>query len=233
MELANSCLDFGLFTNQPEAMHDFYSGQLGLRLEGTVPMGPKFKLSRYILNNSVLKLWHATDPLPPRAAAGFKTLGIADPKSGNVRTVLDPDGNQIRFVPPGHNQVDQIEFELGVSDLALSERFYRGLLGAQRIAGERYRFGRTIISLNVDPGARQIKTEPVANPPDAVAAMAGIGFRYLTIQVRDCAAEYQRLTGAGGFNPGLALTTPEAGPLVAVFIIRDPDGNWVEILQRK
>ncbi len=29
MDLANPCLDFGMFTNQPEVMHDFYNGKLG------------------------------------------------------------------------------------------------------------------------------------------------------------------------------------------------------------
>lgn len=233
MDLANSCLDFGMFTNNPEAMHNFYSGQLGLKFEGTVPMGPKFKLSRYMINDSVLKLWHATDPLPPRAAAGYKSLTVADPKATAPRTLSDPDGNQLLFVPSGHNRVDQIEFQLGVSDMALTERFYGDVLGAERIAGGRYRLGRTLVSLSADPGARQVKTEPIANPLDAVVAMSGVGFRYLTIQVRDGASEYQHLMGKGGVNPGVALMTPEAGPLVALFMVRDPDGNWVEILQRK
>ena len=153
MDLANKCLDFGMFTNSPEAMHDFYSGQLGLKFEGTVPMGPKFKLSRYMVNDSVLKLWHATDPLPPRAAAGYKSLTIADPKATAPHTVSDPDGNQLHFVAPGHSQVDQIEFQLGVSDVVLAERFYSDMLGAERLAGGRYRLGRTIVSLSADPAA--------------------------------------------------------------------------------
>jgi hypothetical protein len=61
--------------------------------------------------------------------------------------------------------------------------------------------------------------------------MSGIGLRYLTIQVRDGAAEYPRVIGKG-VNPGVALITG-AGPLPALFMVRDPDGNWVEILQRK
>jgi catechol 2,3-dioxygenase-like lactoylglutathione lyase family enzyme len=231
MDLENPCLDFGIFTNNPEAMHDFYSGQLGLNFQGTTPMGPKFKLSRYQLNGSVLKLWHAADPLPARAAAGYKSLTIADPKSSAPRTMSDPDGNQLVFVAPGHNQVDQIEFQVGVSDVALFERFYGDVLGAERIGSGRYRLGRTILSLSADAGARQVKTEPLTNPLDAVVAMSGIGFRYLTIQVRDGAAEYPRVIGKG-VNPGVALITG-AGPLPALFMVRDPDGNWVEILQRK
>lgn len=231
MNLEKNSLDFGMFTNNPDAMHAFYNGELGLKFEGTTPMGPKFKLSRYLLNGSVLKLWYAADALPPRAAAGFKSLTIADPKATAPRTLSDPDGNQLLFVPPGHNQVDQIEFQLGVSDLALSEQFYGDALGAQPIASGRYRFGQTILSLNADPGARRVKTELITNPLDAVAAMAGLGFRYITIQVRDCAAEYQHVMGKN-VNQGVAFTSG-AGNLAGLFMVRDPDGNWVEILQRK
>jgi catechol 2,3-dioxygenase-like lactoylglutathione lyase family enzyme len=230
MDLENQCLDFGMFTNQPEAMHSFYGGELGLNFQGTTPMGPKFKLSRYLLNGSVLKLWHSADPLPPRAAAGYKSLTIADPKASAPRTVNDPDGNQLTFVPSGHNQVDQIEFHLGVSDVTIAEHFYGKHLGAERIIGGRYRLGRTILTLSADPNARRVKTEALTNPLDAVVAMAGVGFRYLTIQVRDCAAEYDRLM-ATDINRGVALARP-GGPLVAIFMVRDPDGNWVEILQR-
>jgi catechol 2,3-dioxygenase-like lactoylglutathione lyase family enzyme len=229
--LDKNSLDFGMFTNQPEAMHNFYGGELGLKFEGTTPMGPKFKLSRYDLNGSVLKLWHAADPLPPRAAAGYKTLTVADPKATAPRTVSDPDGNRIVFVPPGHDGVEQIEFQLGVSDLASSERFYGDLPDAERIAGGRYRLGQTILSLSADSAARQVTTQAIANPLDAVVAMSGVGFRYLTIVVRNCAAEYERLA-AKGVNPGVALTTT-AGPLAGLFMVRDPDGNWVEVLQRK
>jgi hypothetical protein len=61
--------------------------------------------------------------------------------------------------------------------------------------------------------------------------MAGVGYRYLTIQVRDCAAEYQRVMGKD-VNQGVAFTSG-AGPLAGLFMVRDPDGNWVEVLQRK
>jgi len=230
MDLENKCLDFGLFTNHPEAMQNFYGGELGLTFQGTAPMGPKFKLSRYQLNGSVLKLWHATDPLAARASAGYKTLTVADQKAGGPRTVSDPDGNKLTFVPSGHNQVDQIEFQVGVSDVALAERFYGEQLGAERIASGRYRFGKTILTLSADPNAHRVKTEALGNPLEALAAMAGVGFRYLTIQVRDCAAEYERLM-AMDINRGVGLARP-GGALVAVFMVRDPDGNWVEILQR-
>jgi catechol 2,3-dioxygenase-like lactoylglutathione lyase family enzyme len=231
MELEKDSLDFGMFTNNPDAMHQFYSGELGLKFEGTVAMGPKFKLSRYMLNGSVLKLWHAADPLPPRAAGGFKVLTIAESKTSAPRIVRDPDGNQLQFVPPGHNRVDQIEFQMGVSDLKQSERFYAEVMGAQPMGDGRCRLGRTILTLSADPAARQIKTEAVTNPLDAVSAMAGAGIRYLTLQVRDCAAEYQHLDGKP-YNPGVAFTSG-AGNLAGLFMIRDPDGNWMEVLQRK
>jgi catechol 2,3-dioxygenase-like lactoylglutathione lyase family enzyme len=228
--LEKDALDFGLFTNQPETMHNFYSGELGLKFEGTTPMGSKFKLSRYDLNGSVLKLWHAADPLPPRAAAGFKTLTVADPKASAARTVSDPDGNKLIFVPPGHDGINQIEFQVGVSDVATCERFYGELPGAERIGAGRYRLGRTILTLSADSAARQVTTQALTNPLESIVAMSGIGFRYLTLNVRNCEAEYKRLM-AKGVNQGVSFTA-SAGPLKGLFMVRDPDGNWIEILQR-
>jgi hypothetical protein len=119
---------------------------------------------------------------PPHAAAGYKSLTITGPDTSAPRTMSDPDGNQLLFVPRGHNQVDQIEFQVGVSDVALFDRFYGDILGVERIGDGRYRLGRTILAVSADSGARQVKTEPLTNPLDAVAAMSGIGFRYLTIR---------------------------------------------------
>ena len=231
MDLEKDSLDFGMFTNHPEAMHRFYTETLGLPFQGTVPMGPKFKLSRYTLNDSILKVWHAQDPLTPRAAAGFKTLVIADPKASSTKTLTDPDGNRLELVPSGHDQVDQIEFRIGVSDPATFERFFSATIGAQRIGNGRFRLGRTILSFSADSAAYPVKAEPLSDPMDAVAAMSGVGFRYLTLQVPDCKSEYERLMGKG-INLGVALTAG-GGPVVAVFMVRDPDGNWLEVLQRK
>ena len=60
--------------------------------------------------------------------------------------------------------------------------------------------------------------------------MRGIGFRYLTIQVFDVVGEHRALLARGaseGFAPR------RLGDVAAISFVRDPDGNWIEISQRK
>jgi predicted enzyme related to lactoylglutathione lyase len=67
----------------------------------------------------------------------------------------------------------------------------------------------------------------------ATAALVGPGWRYFTVQVRDCAAEHDRVLAAGGNEGSPVMAGPAGGPTVAIFFIRDPDGNWIEVVQRK
>ena len=60
--------------------------------------------------------------------------------------------------------------------------------------------------------------------------MRGVGYRYLTIQVFDVVGEHQALL-ARGANEGSAPR--RLGDVAAISFIRDPDGNWIEISQRK
>jgi len=59
--------------------------------------------------------------------------------------------------------------------------------------------------------------------------MRATGFRYITIQVRDCDAEHRRMLAAGAAEGAPPFTL---GTVARISFIRDPDGNWVEISQR-
>ena len=63
----------------------------------------------------------------------------------------------------------------------------------------------------------------------SAGAMKARGFRYITIQVRDCDAEHARLLRAGAVE-GHPPTT--LGTTARVSFVRDPDGNWIEISER-
>jgi hypothetical protein len=79
---------------------------------------------RYLANGSVIKLMHARDPLPRRHVGGYKTLTIATSKVSLPKALADPEGNPIVLVPPGRDEVTQIEVRLGVTDVDAFERFY-------------------------------------------------------------------------------------------------------------
>ena len=137
----------------------------------------------------------------------------------------DPDGNEIELVPAGQRGVNQIEIHIGVTDEAAFENFYGDAMGAERIGAGRFKLGNTIISFRRDPAA--VRASKTAS--DAMAPMRALGLRYITIQVRDCDGEHRRLISMGVWEGTAPMTL---GKVARISMIRDPDGNFIEISQR-
>ena len=107
---------------------------------------------------------------------------------------------------------------LRVRDPDAQHDFYGRVLGLEATSDGRYRCGVSLLSFERDSRA------------DADAQMRGIGFRYLTIQVFDVVGEHHTILSRGG-NEGAAPT--RLGDVAYISFVRDPDGNWIEISQRK
>jgi len=60
--------------------------------------------------------------------------------------------------------------------------------------------------------------------------MRGIGYRYLTIQVFDVVGEHREILARGGHEGSAPV---RLGDVAYISFVRDPDGNWIEISQRK
>jgi catechol 2,3-dioxygenase-like lactoylglutathione lyase family enzyme len=229
MELAKPCIDVGLFSNRLDEMRTFYGERLRLPYEEMLPVGGGVRQYRYGLLGSVLKINHARDPLPPRAAGGYRRITISDPRTPMPFQLEDPDGNAVELVPAGQRGIKQIEIGLGVTDEGAFARFYGDMLGGEKLDERRYRIGETIVSFEHDPAARRADRGGSRSPAEAMATMRAIGFRYITIQVRDCDAEIRRLASLGVWE-GSPPTT--LGTVARIAFIRDPDGNWIEVSQR-
>ncbi|MGH9344440.1 MAG: VOC family protein [Terriglobia bacterium] len=230
MDLAKQCVDVGIFTNNLEAMQAFYGDRLGLQFESVLPVGGGMRQHRYLANGSVVKLMHSRDPLKPRAAAGYNRLVIADSKVPSPQTLSDPDGNTVELVPNGHNGVNQIEVHLAVSAPAAYDRFYLEAVGAIRLGAGRYKIGETIFSIEKSNEAKSSgPAAPFKNALEVVQAMAALGMRYVTMQVRNCDAAHQSLLAAGASE---AVAPSNFGTVARICFVRDPDGNFVEISQR-
>jgi catechol 2,3-dioxygenase-like lactoylglutathione lyase family enzyme len=229
MELARPQLDIGLFTNKLEEAQAFYGGKLGLQFESILPVGGGFNQHRYLSNGGVIKVMHSREPLAARRPGGYLRMTIASPRVTAPQTLLDQDGNNVELVPPGHNGVTQLEVVIGVSDPAAFDAFYEKGAGAQRLGAGRYKIGETIFSLVKDPAAKPATAALFANPPATVNAMAAVGIRYVTLQVRNCDAVFSAMT-EGGASPALKPAT--VLNVLRVGFVRDPDGNFVEIVQR-
>jgi lactoylglutathione lyase len=213
--LAKAALDVGLFTHQREPMLAFWQQQVGVAFSELLPLGAGLQQHRHAIGDSVLKINHSREPLAYAAAGGIRELLIARAEVSAPRTLTDPDGNRVTLVPPG--EVEQIRVELTVSDLAAHRRFYGEALALPA------RDHRTFLC-----GASQIRlTEgDAARDPQQRAA----GYRYLTLQVYDVQAAHAAILAAGGREgrPPMRL-----GDVASISFVRDPDGNWIEVSQRK
>jgi predicted enzyme related to lactoylglutathione lyase len=227
MELNRPQIDIGLFTNRIEAMKAFYAATLKLAFEAELPMGDGFRQHRYIANGSFLKLNEARDPLPRRHPGGYESLVIASNLLSQPEALHDPDGNSIVLVPPGRDDVNQVEVRIGVSDVSRFGAFYKAA-GGTDIGHDRYKIGETIFATFRHPMAKQMKPEPLANLQEVVNTIAGLGIRYVTIQVKDCDAAFKVMTEAGA---SVALTPQNFGKHTRAAEVRDPDGNLIELLQ--
>ena len=79
------------------------------------------------------------------------------------------------------------------------------------------------------PKENPIRSNRSASPMEAIGTMRAVGMRYMTVQVRDCNAEFKRLTAMGAWAGAAPVTL---GEVARICFIRDPDGNWIEISQR-
>jgi lactoylglutathione lyase len=229
MELAKRFIDVGIFTNRLDEMRAFYGERIRLPYEELLPVGGGVRQYRYGLLGSVLKINHSRDPLPPRIAGGYWMLSISDPRTPMPLTMQDPDGNDLELVPAGQRGVNQIEIHIGVTDEAAFEHFYGDALQAERLAPGRFKLGETIVSFRRDPSAVRATKSAPAGATDVIASMRAVGMRYITVQVRDCDREHRRLMSMGVSEGAAPMTL---GSVARISMIRDPDGNFIEISQR-
>jgi catechol 2,3-dioxygenase-like lactoylglutathione lyase family enzyme len=123
---------------------------------------------------------------------------------------------------------DSVDIGIFVGDINKSLDFYNGLLGLEKIEElqtgfgtlHRLRFGTTDVKL-MDPK----KVPPVG----AIGLEKQLGFRYITFVIRDlsdlCAALKDK---------GVEFTIPETQirPGTRIAMVKDPDGNIIEFVER-
>lgn len=218
MKLAKPALDVGLYTNQREAMLDFWQQRAGVPYDEMLPLGKGLQQHRHRIGESILKINHGREALPVAPAAGYRRLTLARPGINAPQLLSDPDGNAVRLVPPGFDGITQLEIVVAVRDLAATAAFYRDALQLEPLGAQRFRCGVSIVTLQADPA---VSPEPEMRAP---------GYRYLTLQVTDVVAEHAGILARGGREGSAPV---KLGEVAYISFVRDPDGNWIEISQRK
>lgn len=220
MDLAKPRVDIGLSTNGLEPMLAFWQGRAGLPFDHALPIRKGHVQHRHDARGSVLKINCHDAPLPAAPASGYRELLIAEEGRAAVESLADPEGNLLSLIPMGHEGIGQIGIRLAVRDLAAHRRFYGQALGLTEepwSGGAAFRAGETLILLQQTPDA----------PADA--GMQGPGWRYITFQVFKVDEVHAAVIAAGGRE---ALAPVTLGTTARISMVRDPDGNWIELSQR-
>jgi lactoylglutathione lyase len=217
MDLAKPHLDVGLFTNQREPQLQFWQQTAGLAYDHMGKLGGGMQQHRHHANGSIIKVNHARNPLPPAPPSGIAAVCIARPGLPAPIDLADPDGNRLRLVPPGNGGVVGIAVDLVVNNRDAHDHFWRAVMQFEPAGPGAWRCGDSLV--------RVVGEQPVARADDWRAP----GWRYTTVQVRDCLAAHAGVLQRGGTEgaPPVLL-----GTTLRMSFVRDPDGNFIELSQR-
>ena len=217
MDLAKPHLDIGLFSNQRDAQLAFWQTTVGLPYDHMGKLGGGMQQHRHHMHGSILKVNHARELLKPAPPSGLVGLRIARAGLQASVALADPDGNRVLLVPPGAQQVVGIAIELVVNNRDAHAHFWRHVMQFEQAAPGVYRCGDTLVMV--------VAEQPVARVDDWRAP----GWRYTTVQVRDCVAEHAGVLQRGGEQGAAPMLI---GDTVRMSFVRDPDGNFIELSQR-
>ena len=217
MDLAKQHMDVGLFTNRRDEQLAFWQKTVGLAFDHMGKLGGGMQQLRCHMNGSILKVNHARDPLRPAPASGIVRVRIARDGLQAPRALADPDGNRVLLVPKGHEGVSGIAVELAVGDRDAHDRFWRHVMQFESPARGVYVCGDTRVIV--------MEERPVERCDDWRAP----GWRYTTVQIRDCVAEHAGVLARGGEEGRAPMLL---GDTVRYSFVRDPDGNFIELSQR-
>jgi glyoxylase I family protein len=123
---------------------------------------------------------------------------------------------------------DSLDLGILVSDINASLKFYQDLLGLKFIEKNPVWFG-TMYRLRFGASDFKLIAPRTLPPKGPVGLEAQIGFRYVTFVIKNLSAVCAKLQ-----EKGVAFEIPEkeARPGVKIAMVRDPDGNIVEFVER-
>ncbi len=224
MKLAKPRIDIGFATNNAPPVLAFWQNEIGLPFDHIQPIRRGHKQHRHDLCGSVLKINQMYETLPNNPPSGYRELLIARDGLSQPVAHVDPEGNRATLVPPGHFGITRIGIRLNVRDVGAHARFYAEALQLPEI---------TSADLDADvraflAGDTVLIVEPSTDAPHN-AAFDGKGWRYITFQVFAVDREHAYVLAHGGHEGYSPVTL---GTTARISMVRDPDGNWIELSQR-
>jgi lactoylglutathione lyase len=217
LKLAKQALDVGFYTDQLDASLAFWQQVVQAPFREMLPLGQGLRQHRHAIDESVLKINHARDGLPMAGPCGYRGLTVARPDLAAARQLTSPEGTAVTLVPAGTGEISQLEVTVVVSHLERHRQYWGKALALPEAAPGVFAAGASRVRLQ--------QGEAVMDP-----LQRAVGFRYLTLQVFDVREAHAAVIAAGG-TEGMAPV--RLGDVAHISFVRDPDGNWLELSQRK
>ena len=215
MKLAKPCFDIGLMTDAIEAVEPFWRDRLCLLPDHVLPIEGAYAQHRYRIGDSIVKL--NARPVDAGARSGYHELLIASASATGCTSLADADGNRVSIVPVGYRGVTRIAMRILVKDLAVHRHYYASVLGLDQASENGFCVGDDLIL--IETGV----------PGELEQSLWGRGWRYLTLQIFDVRLEHARYLAKGGAS---GMPIQQLRDIARVAMVRDPDGNWLELSQR-
>ncbi|HEX7096748.1 MAG TPA: VOC family protein [Acidimicrobiales bacterium] len=216
--LARPGLDWGIPTDHGDAMREFYEKVVGLPFLDENEIIPGHDEVFYEMRGSWLKLNTSVEPLGP-AVTGYRELMMVSDVT-EPRTHVDPDGLPITLVPQGWRGIEDVGLVMSVPDVDAQRRFIvEGMLGEPVGDGGGLRVGNTVIFVEQAGG------------PMEVTPIIRRGLTMLTLIVNDLLAAHQHLIDHGASHGLRASDDPGVPGRCQFSFVRDPNGNWIELVQ--
>ncbi|MFT7599156.1 MAG: glyoxylase I family protein [Acidimicrobiales bacterium] len=125
-----------------------------------------------------------------------------------------------------------IDLGIVITDSEASLAFYRDLLGFEHVADTPMPAGMNGTMHRMQCGDTLVKLVKLDEVPEARPAKGGIagatGYRYFTMIISNLAEMTQAVKDAGY---KVRIDTVTVRPGVAISMVEDPDGNWVEFVE--
>lgn len=123
---------------------------------------------------------------------------------------------------------DSLDLGIIVSDIQASLKFYKDLLGLEFAGTTPLWFG-TMHRLRFGSSDFKLIAPKAVPPKGAVGLDKQLGFRYVTFVVKNLSEICAELKKKG---VEFAVPEQEARPGVRIAMVKDPDGNIVEFVER-
>ena len=220
--LAKPAFDIGIFTNQIDALIEFWTSHTKVQPDHVLPVTKTLTQHRHTFGDGVLKLNEVSGDLQDKPGSAFGRILFASKNVDEPQEFTDPDGNTGVLWPYDRDGIRHWALEILTPSLDTFFEFYEQTLGLMRssVHPQAVVCGNSLLIAKVDASIELKKATP---------DLQMTGLRYFTLQVFNVDEIHRRVVELGGESGAEPRTL---GKTARISFIRDPFGNWIELSQR-